>query len=120
DAWAVLHGHDWPGNIRELRNVIERATMRARGSSLSARDLDLELDTGDDDGDDDGERGAGLHVGGIVLPHGITAAEAERILILETLRATGNNKAETARRLGLDVKTIRNKLKAFGRGDAPA
>jgi DNA-binding NtrC family response regulator len=108
-AWAALLHHDWPGNVRELRNVIERAYTRARGSLLSARDLDV--------GSGDPERDASLHglheVGGIVLPHGITAAEAERILILETLRATGNNKAEAARRLGLDVKTIRNKLKAF-------
>ena len=110
DAWPALLEHDWPGNIRELRNVVERAYMRARGDSLTARDLDV--------GPGDGEREAILpDVGGIVLPHGITAAEAERILILETLRATGNNKAEAARRLGLDVKTIRNKLKAFAHGD---
>jgi DNA-binding NtrC family response regulator len=115
DAWAALLNHDWPGNIRELRNVIERAYTRARGSSLSARDLDVGLG--------ESERDATLQglqeVGGIVLPHGITAAEAERILILETLRATGNNKAEAARRLGLDVKTIRNKLKAFMHEEPP-
>jgi DNA-binding NtrC family response regulator len=114
DAWPALLQHDWPGNVRELRNVIERAYTRARGSLLSARELDLGLGDGD----------ALLHglraVGGIVLPHGITAAEAERILILETLRATGNNKAEAARRLGLDVKTIRNKLKAFAHEDPSA
>jgi len=45
---------------------------------------------------------------------GRTAAEAEKELILSTLNATGNNKAEAARRLGLDVKTIRNKLKTYG------
>jgi DNA-binding NtrC family response regulator len=111
EAMAALLGHDWPGNVRELRNVIERAYTHAHGPSLSARDLGVGL------GDE--ARDATLaDVGGIVLPHGITAAEAERILILETLRATGNNKAETARRLGLDVKTIRNKLKAFTSGDA--
>jgi DNA-binding NtrC family response regulator len=46
----------------------------------------------------------------------VTAAQAEKELILRTLMATGNNKAETARRLGLDVKTIRNKLKTYGIG----
>ena len=50
---------------------------------------------------------------GITLPKGVTAADAERILIVETLKRVGNNKAEAARRLGLDVKTIRNKLKLF-------
>jgi DNA-binding NtrC family response regulator len=49
----------------------------------------------------------------IVLPVGITAAEAERELILKTLERTGHNKAEAARQLGLDVKTIRNKLKTY-------
>ncbi|KIG14623.1 Response regulator of zinc sigma-54-dependent two-component system [Enhygromyxa salina] len=109
-ALAVLHGHDWPGNIRELRNVIERAFTRAHRGMISAAELDLD--------------GVGIELRaelprGIVLPHGVTAADAERIVILETLKTTGNNKAEAARRLGLDVKTIRNKLKTFeGEGSA--
>ncbi|PRQ05599.1 Transcriptional regulatory protein ZraR [Enhygromyxa salina] len=111
DALALLHGHDWPGNIRELRNVIERAFTRADQGMIRAAQLDLD--------------GSGLDLGvevprGIVLPHGVTAAEAERIVILETLKITGNNKAEAARRLGLDVKTVRNKLKTFdSEGSSP-
>ncbi len=50
----------------------------------------------------------------VSFPAGITAAEAEKQLILHTLERVGNNKAEAARQLGLDVKTIRNKLKAYG------
>ena len=50
----------------------------------------------------------------IVLPLGTSAREAEKELILKTLQETGNNKAETSRRLGVDVKTIRNKLKSYG------
>ena len=50
----------------------------------------------------------------IVLPVGTSAREAEKELILKTLQETGNNKAETSRRLGVDVKTIRNKLKSYG------
>jgi DNA-binding NtrC family response regulator len=111
-ALANLLTHDWPGNVRELRNVIERAIMRARTSALTARDFEI--------GGNDSPRDVELpDVGGIVIPHGITAAQAERILILETLRATGNNKAEAARRLGLDVKTVRNKLKIFAVGEPP-
>ena len=49
----------------------------------------------------------------IVLAPGTTAAQAERELILKTLERTGNNKAEAARMLGLDVKTIRTKLKSY-------
>ena len=44
----------------------------------------------------------------------MTIEEAEKQLILKTLEQTRNNKAEAARRLGLDVKTIRNKLKSYG------
>ena len=54
----------------------------------------------------------GLHP--LAVRHGMTIAEAERELILRTLDETGNNKAEAARRLGIDVKTVRNKLRAWG------
>ena len=47
----------------------------------------------------------------IVLPLGITAAEAERELILKTLEKTGHNKAEAARQLGLDVKTMASRVR---------
>ena len=47
------------------------------------------------------------------MPADATAAEVERRLILQTLDSVGQNKAEAARRLGLDVKTIRNKLRAY-------
>jgi DNA-binding NtrC family response regulator len=113
-ALAMLVEHDWPGNVRELRNVIERSFFASRGSGgrvgggvVSSEHVQLA----------DAPRGAGRGAApplGIVIPHGVTAAEAERILILETLKSTDNNKAEAARRLKLDVKTIRNKLKAFG------
>jgi len=52
--------------------------------------------------------------GKIVLPVGVSLADAEKELILQTLKSAGNNKAEAARQLGLDVKTIRNKLKTYG------
>ena len=49
-----------------------------------------------------------------MLPAGTTLAEAVWMPILQTLERVGNNKAEAARQLGLDVKTIRNKLRAYG------
>jgi ornithine cyclodeaminase/alanine dehydrogenase len=53
---------------------------------------------------------------GLVIPATATAAEAEKLLILETLKRVGHNKAEAARQLGLDVKTIRNKLRSWEPG----
>jgi DNA-binding NtrC family response regulator len=55
---------------------------------------------------------------GLVLPADTTVEEAERLLILQTLSRVGDNKAEAARRLGVDVKTIRNKLKRYGVDEA--
>jgi DNA-binding NtrC family response regulator len=52
----------------------------------------------------------------LLTPSSLTAADAERELILKTLKEVGNKKSEAARRLGLDVKTIRNKLKSYGMG----
>ena len=102
-ARELLEAHAWPGNVRELRNVIERATIVARSGWIEPRHLPPYLQA--------------LRQGGsptLTLPAGTTLAEAEKLLILQTLDRVGNNKAEAARQLGLDVKTIRNKLKAYG------
>jgi DNA-binding NtrC family response regulator len=100
DALEMLKSYSWPGNVRELRNIIERATILARGQWLEPSHLPPYIQNPAPES--------------IVLPHGITVAEAERELILRTLKRVGNNKAEAARQLGLDVKTIRNKLKSYG------
>jgi DNA-binding NtrC family response regulator len=100
----LLSGYPWPGNVRELRNVLERAVILAKGSWIEASHLPAYIQN---------VRGP---VRGAMdsAPAAMTAAEAEKELILATLKATDNNKAEAARRLGLDVKTIRNKLKSYG------
>jgi DNA-binding NtrC family response regulator len=104
DAERLMRSYPWPGNVRELRNVIERAVILARTGWIDTHHLPPFLQSTGAEGDD-----------AIVIPVGATAAEAERVLILETLKRVGNNKAEAARQLGMDVKTIRNKLKAYDR-----
>lgn len=102
-ARELLEAHPWPGNVRELRNVIERSTIVARAGWIEPRHLPPYLQ--------------GIARGApptVTLPAGASLAEAERILILGTLERVGNNKAEAARQLGLDVKTIRNKLRSYG------
>jgi DNA-binding NtrC family response regulator len=105
EARALLGGYGWPGNVRELRNVIERAVILARSGLIAAGHLPPYLKAGGAEEPD-----------GIVIPPNATAAEAERMLFLATLERVGHNKAEAARRLGVDVKTIRNKLHAWGLG----
>lgn len=102
DALDMLMTYSWPGNVREFRNVMERALILARGEWIETFHLPPYLRSP--------EVAPSTK---IVLPLGITAAEAERELILKTLEQTGHNKAETARQLGLDVKTIRNKLRTY-------
>jgi DNA-binding NtrC family response regulator len=104
-----LQQSTWPGNVRELRNVMERAVILAKEGWVEPIHLPPYL------------RDGSPHVEeSIVLPPEVTAAQAERILILTTLERVGHNKTEAARRLGLDVKTIRSKLRAYGEsGEAP-
>lgn len=99
EAQLQLEGYTWPGNIRELRNVIERAVILARSGWIERVHLPPFLRHG--------ARGSGAHLGGATL------AEIEREHILRTLERVGNNKAAAARELGLDVKTVRNKLQTY-------
>ncbi len=101
----ILEANPWSGNVRELRNVIERATVLARSGWIEPSHLPPYLR---EEAEAEESREPTLS-----LPIGITAAEAEKRLILETLAHVGDNKAEAARRLGLDPKTIRNKLNAW-------
>jgi len=101
----LLMRYPWPGNVRELKNTIERAVVLAKGKWIELAHLPVYFL----------ESGVGLSAAVSVTP-GATIAEIEKQMILKTLEATGNNKAEAARQLGLDVKTIRNKLKAYGIG----
>lgn len=99
----MLKAYDWPGNVRELKNIIERAVILARGEWIEGSHLPPYIQN---PRADSGEK--------IFLSVGTTVAEAEKELIMKTLAKSGNNKAEAARVLGLDVKTIRNKLKSYG------
>ena len=98
-----LGSYDWPGNVRELRNVVERGIILARQGWIETVHLPPFIQGGEIE-----------TRGGLVLPEGTTVAEAEKMLILQTLEREGNNKAKAARSLGVDVKTIRNKLRAWG------
>ena len=100
ETLELLKAYSWPGNIRELRNVMERAVILAKGPWIEPSHLPAYMQ---------------ISPVKMVLSMGVTAAEAEKELILRTLQQTGNNKAEAARQLGLDVKTIRNKLRAYGK-----
>jgi len=102
-----LKAHSWPGNARELRNAIERAVI------LCPDDLPLEsnhlpLGFGKDQAQAPATDG-----NSITVRVGATVDEAERLLILRTLEATGQNKTRAAEILGVSLKTLHNKLKEY-------
>jgi len=103
EGMAMLRAYPWPGNVRELRNVTERSVVLAKGDWIEESALPPYV------------RNPSLRPEKLVFSVGeTTVADAERELILRTLEHAGKNKAEAARQLGVDVKTIYNKLKAYG------
>ena len=99
DAMQILEQYPWPGNIRELRNVVERATILSDGDFIETRHLPPLLVT----------RGEET-LPTMTLTPGTTVDEAERRLIILTLDHTRNNKTRAAEILGISLKTLHNKL----------
>jgi len=106
DVLALFADYPWSGNVRELRNVLERAVILAGEGVIRREHLPPGF--------------AGLPnrlvetaSGEVTLRPGVTVEEAERQLILMTLKHTGGNRARCAELLGLSVKTLFNKLKQY-------
>jgi len=99
EAMYLLERYPWPGNIRELRNVIERATILAEGDFIEAKHLPPPVVTRSEQ-----------TLPTVTLSPGTTVDEAERRLIVLTLEHTRNNKTRAAEILGISLKTLHNKL----------
>lgn len=99
-ASRALLDYHWPGNLRQMKNIIKRATLLAQGSLITPLELGTEIFDA-----------SGLnHSSNIALKD----EETERQHILEALRQTGNNKSRAAQLLNIDRKTLYNKLKLYG------
>ena len=99
ETMHILENYPWPGNIRELRNVIERATILADSEFIHVAQLPPLIVT----------RGEET-LPTLTLAPGTTVDEAERRLILLTLEHTRQNKTRAAEILGISLKTLHNKL----------
>jgi DNA-binding NtrC family response regulator len=97
-AMKLLVDYGWPGNIRELRNTLERAVILCGGATIDVEHLPAELAAG-------GGESAYLK-----LPYGLPLREIEKEYILSTLTRLQNNKARTSQALGISEKTLYNKL----------
>jgi DNA-binding NtrC family response regulator len=128
DLLKRLLAYDWPGNARELRNTIERATILAGSGLIGIEHLPPNF----------GEPGYATRLAPVPEAHaaaspaarnddrtihvevGTTVDEAERQLILKTLLSTHNNKTRAAEILGITPKTLQNKLKEYSNAAASA
>jgi DNA-binding NtrC family response regulator len=106
EAARVLQQHDWPGNIREMENVLERASAFCEGEEILESDLSLEPSVGSTPPKE--------KVATTTSYVGLTLKEIEKRALLETLEAHNGNKAMAARQLGISEKSIYNKLRRFG------
>jgi len=115
EALEALAAWSWPGNLREFESVIERVVVVLRKPVVGAEDLGLLVPSA---AGSDGHRPDALHVNVPTVDLGPSLAnrpmeEIERVAILATLAATGGNKTEAARRLGLTARTLSNKMKLW-------
>lgn len=101
-ALEACRRFSWPGNVRQLRNLIERLVVTSAGAEITEADLP-----------------------GYLVEHartapeftvrvGMTLSETERLLILKTLAQATSNRAEAARMLGISRRSLQYKLKAYG------
>ena len=100
EAMARLLEHDFPGNVRELENIIEQAFVLCRGGIIELHHLPPELR-------------AGLHTSAEGLSP-MSLRTMEKLLITEILQRRSGNRKLAARDLGVDVSTLYRKIKAFG------
>ncbi len=91
---------DWPGNVRQLQNEVQRAVLLSEGNEVDA--TDLSISTAKAGGSDSSDTNFTLLEG------------VERNAIVQMLKETGGNKLETAKRLGIGRQTLYNKIKAYG------
>jgi DNA-binding NtrC family response regulator len=103
EAMEALLGYHWPGNIRELRNVIERAVVICEAEQIEVFHLPGHITN----------QQTSPNTDVVTIPVGTPLDEVERRVILSTLARTENNKTRAADALGISLKTLHNKLKAY-------
>jgi DNA-binding NtrC family response regulator len=101
-ALAALEMYHWPGNVRELKNLLESVLVSVLGPEIDVDDLPPTV------------RPSSVQPLPIDLAPGTTLAEMERAMIRRTLERTGGNRTHSAQILGIGVRTLQRKMRAYG------
>jgi DNA-binding NtrC family response regulator len=116
DCLEVLKAQSWPGNVRQLRNVIERALIVTRGPAISLGDLPQEIashgPTAPRPAPAEESISANSRSGNLNVHVGMSLNAAKHQLVFETLKFTAGNKVKAAEILGVSLKTLYNYLKS--------
>lgn len=110
----LLLMHKWEGNIRELQNVIERAVILCKGSSITSEHLPLTIVRGFHFADKDRLQTLDKIVSFDIPPHGLSLDALEKQLVTQALEKSKNNKTKAAKLLGLTRGTFRYRLQKYG------
>ncbi|HOJ49261.1 MAG TPA: sigma-54 dependent transcriptional regulator [Spirochaetota bacterium] len=97
-AMAILESYSWPGNIRELRNLIEGMVVLARGNEITEKDIPPHI------------KSEIIEKDFVKINLGLPLSEVEKIYILSTLKFVKNNKSKAAKILNIGRKTLHRKL----------
>ena len=112
-ALAVLKSYPWPGNIRELENVLERAVAFSESNQIQVEDLRFDAAEPEPASN---SKAVSRQSADVFTLAGNTLQEIERQAIIETLEACDGNKAKSARMLGISEKSIYNKMRRLSIG----
>ena len=108
DVMATFRRATWPGNVRQLENVVERAVVLTEATEIRMEDLPPGL------ADDDGNLGSLLPGNAHLLPLRKALEIPEKILLERALSHHGGNRQATAQALGINRSTLFNKMRKFG------
>jgi DNA-binding NtrC family response regulator len=102
DAWDWIMSYNWPGNVREVKNAVERAVIMARGEKIGVNDLMLR------------HLRAPVETTALTIPVGsTTVADARRQLILKTFASVDGDVTRTAKLAGVSVEEVRREILAL-------
>ncbi|MDF7798458.1 sigma-54 dependent transcriptional regulator [Pontiellaceae bacterium B1224] len=102
EAYDMLSNYGWPGNIRELRNLVERMVVLAHGKMLDVTDIPTQVREQASGGD------------GVKIDAELTVDEMEKRMVIQALEKTGGNRTKAAEKLGISRRTLHRKLNQYG------